>query len=256
MGVVMSAMEQTWEIPLFALGSCIGSFLNVCITRLPRGESILFPASRCRACDTQLPGWANIPLLSYILLRARCTYCRAPISLRYFLVELCTAVLAVTLYDRFGPGPLFCVYLVFVAALVVAAFIDLEAGIIPDVISVSGIALGFVLSWTAPALLIQGFPSPLSSLLGALFGGGFLSAVAWGYRALTGRDGMGGGDVKLLAMIGAFVGWNGIPGTLFSAALMGSLWGLGLMAVKRGISSTYPLPFAPFLSLGALVHVL
>ena len=254
--LVTEALEQAWRpVLLFVLGSCIGSFLNVCITRLPRGESILFPASRCRACKTQLPGWANVPLLSYILLRARCALCGVRISPRYFLVELCTAAMAPACYYRFGPGGLFLARLSFACALLTAAVIDFETGIIPDVISVPGTGAGLALSCIAPALAIPDMPSPPSAVLGACLGGGVLLATARGYRAITGRDGLGRGDVKLLAMIGAFAGWDGVPGILFWSALTGTCWGLGLMLLRKDVSLTTPLPFAPFLCLGALLRM-
>ena len=249
-------LEQTWgPVLLFVLGSCIGSFLNVCITRIPAGESILFPPSRCRACKTRLRGRANIPLMSYILLRARCAHCGVRIPRRYFLVELCTAAMAPACYHRFGPGGLFCARLSLACALLVTAVIDFETGIIPDAISVSGTAAGFVLSCIAPALSIQDTPSPASALLGAFLGGGMLLATARGYRAMTGREGLGGGDVKLMAMIGAFAGWDGVPGILFWSALTGSFWGIGLMILRKDVSLTTPLPFAPFLCLAALLHM-
>ena len=251
----IAALGPARGLLLFVLGSCIGSFLNVCITRLPEGESILFPASHCRACKRRLPARARVPLVSYLLLRARCGGCGVPISPRYFLVELCVAAMTPAWYRRFGPGPAFPAQLSFAGALVAAAVIDFETGIVPDVISVYGMAWGFVLSWCAPALSIHGWPSPADSLAGALLGGGVLLATARGYRALTGRDGLGGGDVKLLAMIGSFAGWNAVPGILFLSALAGSLWGIGLMAFRRDISLATPLPFGPFLCLAALLRV-
>ncbi len=238
---------------LFFLGSCIGSFLNVCITRLPAGESILVPASHCRSCKEPLPLRANLPLISYLLLRARCVLCGARIPVRYFLVELGAAVAALACHQRVGAGPRLGVHLSFVCALVAAAVIDLETGIIPDAISVYGMAAAFALSWCAPALAIADFPSPGGSLLGALCGGGVLLATAAGYRAATGRDGLGGGDVKLLAMIGSFAGWERVPGILAVSALAGSVCGIGLACVRKDVSLRTPLPFAPFLCLGALL---
>ena len=255
--MVAEGLGQGWTaVLLFVLGACIGSFLNVCITRLPRDESILRPRSRCRHCNIQLPARALVPLVSYIGLRGRCGRCGGRIPVRYFLVELCAGVLATACFHRFGPGPLLVVQLSFAGALLAAGVIDFETGIIPDVISVYGTAWAFVVSWCAPALSIPGWPPPLDSLAGALLGGGVLLATAHGYRALTGRDGLGGGDVKLLAMIGSFVGWDGIPRILFLSALAGSLWGLGLMVVRRDVSLATPLPFGPFLCLAELLRVL
>lgn len=254
--MVAEALAQTWgPVLLFVLGSCVGSFLNVCITRLPAGESILFPGSGCRACETRLRGRYNIPLISYLVLRARCAHCGGHISGRYFLVEFCAAAMAPACYYRFGCGGLFFTRLSLAWALLVAAVVDFEAGIIPDVISVSGMVAGLMLSCIAPVLAIPDLPSPPSSLLGALLGGVVLLATARGYRAMTGRDGLGGGDVKLLAMIGSFTGWEGIPDILFWSALAGSCWGAGLMLLRKDVSLTTPLPFAPFMCLGALLHM-
>ena len=254
--MVTEALEQAWgPVLLFVLGSCIGSFLNVCITRLPKGESILLPRSRCRACETRLCGGAKVPLLSYILLRARCAHCGVRIAARYFLVELCTAVMAPACYYRFGPGGVFLARLSLGCALLATAVIDFETGTIPDIITVSGAAAGLLLSGIAPALSIPDVPSPPSAVLGVCVGGGMLWATARGYRAITGRDGLGGGDVKLLAMIGAFAGWDGVPDILFRSALTGTCWGLGLMLLRRDVSLTTPLPFAPFLCLGAVLHM-
>ena len=248
-------LEPLQGLLLFVFGSCVGSFLNVCITRLPVGESILTPGSRCRSCRRALPGWANLPLISYLLLRGRCALCGARIPPRYFLVELAAAVLTLAGSRRFGVGPRLGVHLSLVCALLVAAVADLESGIIPDAVSVYGTAAGLALSWGAPALSIDDFPSPFASLLGALLGGGALLATAGGYRAVTGRDGLGGGDVKLLAMIGSFAGWERVPGILAAGALMGSVWGVGLTMVRKDVSIRTPLPFAPFLCLGALLRL-
>lgn len=247
-----AALELAREVLFFVLGACIGSFLNVCITRLPQDESILFPVSHCRSCGWRLPLRAMIPLASYLLLGARCIRCAAPISPRYFLVELCSGVLTLAFYRRFGPGPPLVARLSFAGMLLAAAVIDWETGIIPDVISVYGTAWAFVLSWCAPAFSIQPWPSPLSSLLGALFGAGVLLATARGYRAVTGREGLGGGDVKLLAMIGSFAGWRAVPDILLLSALAGTFCGIALMVLRKEVSLTTPLPFAPFLCLGAL----
>ncbi|MFQ5849167.1 MAG: prepilin peptidase [Candidatus Binatia bacterium] len=241
----------------FAFGAIIGSFLNVCIVRLPEQESVISPASHCPACKTVIQFYDNIPLISYLYLQGRCRFCGTAISPRYFFVELLTAVLAVALLRRFGIGPGFLVNFVFVAALIVITFVDLNVRIVPDAISLPGIGLG-LLSSIVGAQLLSGplfmLPSPMSSLLGILVGGGSLLLVAWAYQLFTGREGMGGGDIKLLAMIGAFWGWPSVPVTLFFASLTGSFVGLALM-LKQGVDGKYPLPFAPFLCLGALFHL-
>jgi len=241
----------------FVFGAVVGSFLNVCIARLPNDESIVSPPSHCPECQASIPFYDNIPLLSYINLGGRCRFCRVSISPRYFFVELLTAALAVVLFNRFGFSFAFFVYFIFVAALIVITFIDLDVRIVPDVISLPGIGLGLlasVASWLFSLDRLLVLPSPLSSLIGILVGGGFLLLVAWAYEFFTGVEGMGGGDVKLLAMIGAFLGWPSIPVTLFSASLAGSVVGLGFMLAK-GVGGKYALPFAPFLCLGALFHL-
>jgi leader peptidase (prepilin peptidase) / N-methyltransferase len=242
---------------VFIFGTMLGSFLNVCILRLPKNESIVTPPSHCPNCKAHIPFYDNIPLLSYLFLLGRCRSCRGRISPRYFFVELLMAALAVALLFRFGLSVAFFVYVAFAAALIVISFIDLAVRIVPDAISLPGVGLGLLATllqypWPAEHLAIP--PSPISSLLGVLVGGGILLLVAWFYELFTGAEGMGGGDVKLLAMIGAFLGWPAIPLTLFFASLSGSVIGIILMA-RAGTGGKYALPFAPFLCLGALFHL-
>jgi leader peptidase (prepilin peptidase) / N-methyltransferase len=242
---------------VFIFGAIVGSFLNVCIIRIPNGESVVHPHSRCPKCKAAIAFYDNIPLLSYLFLRGRCRFCGERISPRYFVVELLMASLAVALYYEFGFGIAFVASFVFVAALIVISFIDLEVRIVPDVISLPGIVVGLIFSLIGRFIVSDPFelvPSPLSSVIGILVGGGFLLALAWAYEAFTGVEGMGGGDIKLLAMIGAFLGWPSIPLTLFFSSLGGSVIGLTAMAIK-GVGRKYALPFAPFLCLGALLYL-
>jgi leader peptidase (prepilin peptidase) / N-methyltransferase len=242
---------------VFIFGAAVGSFLNVCIARIPNGESIVHPPSHCPKCKALIPVYCNIPLLSYLLLRGRCGSCSASISPRYLFIELLMACLAVALYYQFGFSLAFLVSFIFVAALIVISFIDLDVRIVPDVISLPGIIAGLLFSVVARYLINDPFeliPSPLSALIGVLVGGGFLLALAWAYEAFTGVEGMGGGDIKLLAMIGAFLGWTSIPFTLFFASLSGSVIGLGFM-IGKGVGRRFALPFAPFLCLGALLYL-
>ena len=255
----MAIFSSPFLFPLivFTFGALVGSFLNVCIVRLPKGDSIINPPSHCPNCKTPIPFYDNIPLLSYLLLWGRCRFCGEGFSLRYFVVEFMMAVLALGLVIRFGLSPAFLVSFAFVAALLIISFIDLDVKIVPDVISIPGIGLGLLSSllqrpWPADSLAIP--PSPMSSLLGILIGSGFLLLVAWTYEFFTGTEGMGGGDVKLLAMIGAFLGWPSVPMTLFLASLIGSVVGLAFM-LRKGVGGKYALPFAPFLCLGALVYL-
>jgi leader peptidase (prepilin peptidase)/N-methyltransferase len=240
----------------FIFGAVVGSFLNVCIARIPNGESIVHPGSRCPNCKAPIPFYFNLPLLSYWVLRGRCRSCGERISPRYFVVELLMAGLSLALFYRFGFGFVYFASFVLVAALVVISFIDLDVRVVPDVISLPGIVVGLLLSVVGYFIVGESsiVPSPLSSLIGILAGGGFLLATAWIYEKITGVEGMGGGDIKLLAMIGAFLGWPSIPITLFFASLVGSIVGLGCMLLT-GAGRRLALPFAPFLCSGALLFI-
>lgn len=231
---------------VIVIGLCIGSFLNVCIRRLPLEESIVLPPSHCPGCKTPIRVYDNIPILSFLLLRGRCRDCGERISWRYPLVEALTAGLLWLLYATHGAGPQLVIYGAFVAALVVITFIDIDYQIIPDAISLPGIPIGI-----AVAALGYG-PDLRDSLIGVLIGGGILYAVAVGYLTLTGREGMGGGDIKLLAMIGAFLGWHGTLVTLMVGSFAGSVFGIALM-VFSGADSKVPFAFGPFLTVGALI---
>lgn len=207
------------------------------------------PGSHCPKCATPVAWYDNVPLLSWLVLRGRCRHCAAPISFRYFVVELLTGLAALAIYARFGAGVEWLVWFGFAATMIVITFIDLDHRIIPDVISLPGMAVGFVLSFRGwPA------PTPVSSAIGILFGAGILLAVAWGYHAATGREGMGGGDIKLLGMIGAFLGWQSVPFTMLVSSLTGSIVGLSLMWWTRS-DTKYAIPFGPFLAFGAVLYL-
>lgn len=223
----------------------IGSFLNVCIYRLPREESIVFPGSHCPACRNPIRFYDNIPLLSYLWLRGRCRSCGKPISIQYPIVEGTTAFFSLVLFRQFGVSWSYLFFFAFVAALIAITVIDLEHQIIPDVISLPGIASGLFASLVLPHLSVY------DSLAGLLLGGGSLFLVATLYQGLFKREGMGGGDVKLLAMIGAFLGWKAVILTIVSSSLIGSIVGVTLMLWK-GKDSKYAIPYGPFLSLGAV----
>lgn len=232
----------------FVFGACIGSFLNVCIYRLPLGRSVVSPRSQCLRCASQLAWYDNIPLVSYVVLAGRCRACGARFSFRYFCVEALTGLLSALIVYRFGLGLPSLGFFVLGAALVVVSCIDLDHQIIPDVISLPGVLVGVGFSAVNPALSWQ------SSLLGVALGAGILLALALGYQALTGRQGMGGGDVKLLAMIGAFLGWRAVLFTLLLASFLGSAVGLGTM-IRQHSDTKLALPFGPFLACGALGYV-
>lgn len=242
-------MSETVIITLIALfGLCIGSFLNVCIYRLPMAHSIVFPGSACTVCQKPIRFYDNLPVISYVVLRGRCRHCKAFISLRYPLVELLSGGFAVALYLRFGLSPAAGVYFLLIAALIIITFIDIDYQIIPDVISLPGIPIGFLLALLLPV------PTVKDSLLGLLLGGGSLWLVATGYSLLTGRQGMGGGDIKLLAMLGTLIGWQGVLFTIFAGSATGTLAGLAVMLYQRN-NMKLAIPFGPFLAIGAILYI-
>lgn len=232
----------------FILGTVIGSFLNVCICRIPAGQSIVSPPSSCPQCGQRIRWYQNIPILSYLFLGGRCASCRTHISLRYPAVEALTGLLFLLTLYSFGFSTATLVYWLLLAALVVITFIDLDHQIIPDVISLPGIVLGFGGSFLIPWLPWR------DSLYGILLGGGLLLTIAWLYEKLAKREGMGGGDIKLLAMLGAFLGWKAILPIVFLASLVGTLIGVPLMLLQRG-DSKLAIPFGPFLALAATVYL-
>jgi leader peptidase (prepilin peptidase)/N-methyltransferase len=223
-------------------GAAVGSFLNVCIYRLPLGKSGVWPGSACARCGRSLSWFENIPIVSYLALWGRCRSCRAAISGRYPVVEALTALMFAAGWWYYGPGVLLVSRLVFGCALIVLFAIDLEHYILPNVITLPGIVVGFLLS------AIGGEPGWLSSLLGIVAGGGFLWLVIEVWYLVRRVEGMGFGDVKMMAMIGAFLGWQLTFVTLVLASLAGSLLGLALIALGRGEMST-KLPFGTFLAL-------
>jgi len=233
---------------LFLFGAVIGSFLNVCIYRIPAGVSIVTPRSRCPHCQTPIRWYHNIPIVSWMLLKGRCAYCGAAVPARYALVEALTGLLFALFFFRFGYHPVTLVALLLAAVLVVITFIDLDHQIIPDVISLPGIPVGFLCSFLVPWVSWQ------ESLLGILLGGGSLLTIALGYELLTKKEGMGFGDVKLLAMLGAFLGWTAVFPIIFIGSILGTLVGVPLMLIKKA-DSKLALPFGPFLSAGALLHL-
>jgi leader peptidase (prepilin peptidase) / N-methyltransferase len=228
---------------LFILGLCVGSFLNVVIARVPERRSIVSPGSACPRCGKPIAWFDNVPLLSYALLRARCRHCDEPISLRYPLVELLTGLLFVLAVSELGVGLSLVAGLILLAALVAITAIDLDCQLIPDVISLPGIVVGFVLS------LIVGNPGWLDSLIGILVGGGLFFLII-----VASRGGMGGGDMKLGAMLGAFLGWKLTLVAVLLAVLTGGVVAIILLAVRRK-GRKDAVPFGPFLALGGAVSL-
>jgi leader peptidase (prepilin peptidase) / N-methyltransferase len=227
------------------LGLAIGSFLNVVVHRLPRHESLISPGSRCPSCGYGLRAIDNIPVVSYVLLLGKCRKCRTRISARYPIVELVTAVVFVLHYFVFGWTPLLAVRLLFAAAMVALFAIDLEHHLLPDAITLPGIVVGLSASLFLP-------PGLRDSVVGVLAGGGVLWLIGEAYYRYAGEEGMGGGDVKMLGMIGAFLGWQQVIITLVFSSIAGSVIGLIVIAVKRG-GMKYALPFGTFLSIAAII---
>ncbi len=242
-------MISTASLPIAGLvGAAIGSFLNVCIHRLPRHESVVWPASHCPICSGRIAAYDNIPLLSYLLLGGRCRACRTPISIRYPIVEAANAVGYAAIVWYFGLTWHAAAYAVLLSALLVATGTDLSHKIIPNVVTLPGILLGLL---GAATILPVG---SMNSLLGVVVGGGILWGLAWVSPYLFGKEGMGGGDIKLIAMIGAFLGWKPVLLTIMIGSLVGSVVGVSLIAAKVIQRDQY-LPFGPFLALGAVLSL-
>src|SRR5713101_266443 len=239
----MTGEEHVVAAALF--GALIGSFLNVCIYRLPHRECIIHPRSRCLQCKATIAWYDNIPLLSFLWLRGRCRACRTRIAWRYPLVEALNAAGYGFIAWRFGVSPTALVYAVLLSVLIVISFIDLDHMIVPDRITLPGMALGLVVG----TLLL---PRWWDSIGGFLLGGGLLYFMAWISPYLFGKEGMGGGDIKLLAMIGAFLGWKPALLTIMIGSLTGSIIGISLIALRIIKRDDY-IPFGPFLVLGALL---
>lgn len=233
---------------IFLIGSCIGSFLNVCIYRIPAQKSIIHPGSACPFCQTPVRFYDNIPILSYLIIRGRCRHCHEPIAVRYPIIEFLGGLFALCIVLKFDLSFSALAYFLFVAALMVITFIDIDHQIIPNEITFPGIPIGFALSFFIPSL------SPIESLLGILIGGGGLWTIATIYLLLARREGMGFGDVKLLAMMGAFIGWKGVLVTIFAASAIGTVVGL-LAMLKSRKDMKMAIPFGPFLSIGAIIYL-
>lgn len=240
----------------FLFGSVVGSFLNVCIYRIPRDSSIIFPPSRCPLCGSPIKPYDNIPIVSFVLLGGKCRQCNAGISLRYPLVEALNAFLYSLVLWRFGPGWHMLFLFAFCSAMIVITFIDLDFKIIPDSISLPGIAVGliagsFVLPDPFERLVPLGFRD---STLGFLAGGIVFFLIAEVSFRILRQEAMGGGDIKMMAMIGAFLGWKSVLLTTFAGSLLGSVIGIFLILMK-GTGRRTKLPFGPFLALGALLSM-
>ncbi|MHC1727412.1 MAG: A24 family peptidase [Syntrophobacteraceae bacterium] len=245
---LVEPFPAAFQVTAFIMGCIFGSFYNVVIYRLPLKESLVHPGSRCPACGHAVAAYDNIPVLSFLLLGGKCRNCKAGIALRYPLVEAAAGLLALLLFRRYGFHPQFAVEFIFCSMLLIIALIDLDTFLIPDVLSLSGIVLGLTFSFFTPRLTWT------DSLLGIFLGGGLLYAIAAGYALLRKKEGMGGGDIKLLGMIGAFIGWEGVLFTVLCASITGTIIALPLM-LRKGTNMGSALPFGPFLSLGAICYI-
>lgn len=235
---------------IFIFGLVLGSFLNVCIWRLPRAESIIMPGSHCSYCNNPIRWHDNIPLIGYILLKGRCRDCNARISFKYFLIELITAVMSAAMFIRYDLTPQFFIYILFFSLLLIATFVDIRYRIIPDEISLGGAILGIILSFIFPVM--QDAPAHIKGLL-LSFAGAFMGAAITYLTGVLGsvifrKEAMGFGDVKLMAAVGAFLGWKLTLLSFFIAPFFGSAYGIDVLLRKK----SHLIPYGPFLSLGAL----
>jgi leader peptidase (prepilin peptidase) / N-methyltransferase len=232
-------------VSLVLLGLAVGSFLNVCIHRLPSHSSVVTPGSRCPSCGYVLRWADNVPVVSYVVLGGRCRECKARISVRYPIVELLTMGIFVLNFYVFGPDWILIPRIVFSCMLIVLFAVDLEHHLLPNAMTFPGIAVGFLFS-----LFVS--PGPVASALGILVGGGSLWLIGEAYYRYAGQEGMGGGDVKMLAMIGAFLGWKLVIVTLVFSSIAGAIAGLVVIASRRG-DLRYALPYGTFLALAAQI---
>ncbi len=248
--IPITGSEPTWFQPALAtlFGLVWGSFLNVVIHRLPLGVSLVSPRSRCPSCGKPVAAYDNVPLLSYVLLLGRCRHCKASISIRYPVIEAAVGAASLSAFLRHGASLEFASELVFVAATLALVFIDFDHQILPNGITLPGAALGLALAGPRPEI------SFVDAVQGALLGAGILFLVAEVYFRLRKVEGLGMGDVKMMGMVGAFLGWKGVLLTLFLGSLSGSLVGLVVMTGRRGDLKT-KLPFGTFLGIGAITTV-
>jgi leader peptidase (prepilin peptidase)/N-methyltransferase len=241
--------SPAFEVTALLLGLIVGSFANVCIHRLPRGTSVVHPPSRCPACGTLIKAYDNLPVLGWLLLRGRCRACRVPISWRYPVVEAANGLLWLALAFWHGPAPRTFVEMAFVTALLVLSLIDLDHQILPDVITLPGLGLGLAASF------LPGSPvTPLVALLASAGGWLTFASVAKAYEKTRGVEGLGQGDWKLAALLGAFLGWQKLLLTVLVASLGGTVVGLLAIAL-RGRDMRYALPFGTFLGAAGVLAV-
>jgi leader peptidase (prepilin peptidase)/N-methyltransferase len=251
----MSAPEPLASLFVLVFGLVLGSFLNVCIHRLPLGESVVTPRSRCPGCKTTIPWYQNVPVVSWFVLGGRCARCRIPISWRYPFVEAASGLILLALWRAFGPTPAFPIAAAFALALLALFYTDWDHQLLPDAITLTGTACGLAVSWLNPFLGDEPRARVWASLAGAALGSGLLWAVGAVYGRIRKVEAMGMGDVKMMAMVGAFTGPAGVLFTIFAASVVGAVVGLALIPL-RGRSLRDALPFGCFLAPAAFVALL
>ncbi|WP_045215742.1 prepilin peptidase [Desulfonatronovibrio magnus] len=245
----MEIPAYIWYTSALILGLCLGSFYNVCVHRYLTGESIVFPGSHCPHCKYKLSWWENIPIVSYVILLGKCKSCSAPISPRYIIIEALSGLLSLLLAMQFGLSPEYFIYMFFMGLLIVASFIDLEIFILPDIITLPGALLALAASFFLPIPWQD-------ALLGALLGSGFFLLLQRAYRIIKKIEGLGSGDIKLMLMLGALTGWQGLPILIFTAAASGLAASLYFLKKSDSGSMQTPVPFGPFLAMGAVIYIL
>ena len=241
--------KPIFMLAVFSFGACIGSFLNVCIYRIPNKKSIVFPGSFCTSCKTHIPFYLNIPIISYIVLMGKCRYCKSKIPLRYPFIEALTGFTSLAVILKFGLSPAAFFWFVFICVLITISFIDIDFQIIPDVISLPGIIIFAFSPFFLPEMSI------MDTITGIIAGGGSLYLIALLYYLLKKQEGMGGGDIKLLAMIGAATGWKGILFTTFVGSLLGTVAGIFILIITKTGNIKLKIPFGPYLSSGVVIYI-
>lgn len=231
---------------IFILGLIVGSFSNVCIYRIPKNESIIYPASHCPKCRSKIKPVDNIPLLSYILLKGRCRNCKSKISIQYPVVELLTGLIYLIIYLIYGLSIQTLIYIILSSALIIIAFVDLNEQVILGILSLPGIAIGLILSFFVPYI------SYVNSVLGILVGGGIILIIRFAGSLIFKKESMGLGDIELVAMIGAFLGWRYITISLFLGFFLGALTGI-ILILSKIKSREDTVPFGPFIVLGSFI---
>lgn len=250
----------TIDIFVFFFAACIGSFLNVCIVRLPKEQSVIRPGSHCTSCKKPVAWYDNIPLLSYLILGGKCRHCQARFSIRYFFVELITALVLFGFYKYYGLKPMTAAYWIMVSGFIVATFVDFEYRIIPDEVSIGGMFVGLILSGIIPELhgiasqsgtLMPNLQALGWSFVGILVGGGSIFLMGLLGDFIFKKESMGGGDVKLMAMVGAFMGWKLALLTFFLAPFFGAIYGV----IEKIRTKDSAIAYGPFLVLGAILSL-